>query len=315
MEPLLERIWVGIPPQSGLLPYLWNFRVQLLEVGGAAPSALLSREPLRGLALHRLGLGWIEALAANRRQGTAQVLAAVRRAAEGGRMGGDGGVGQAHAAFSPENIFWDPDGTSVEDAWRPLWEDALRLGWRLLAASERGGPEWSGAAFCEALDGVRAAVHGALFPTSHAGIAPGGPAAAEAAPAAIVRRPLVEEDEAISRILGRIAEAWRGVAPAAGTAGAAAMPAHTAAPAERPPETAPPGRERDEDDVVMETVILGPGVAPVATPVASAGPASPPAVSAAPPAPPEDAAEDELAKTVVLDTRKVREKGTNGRPQ
>ena len=71
--------------------------------------------------------------------------------------------GASSSAFFPENIFWDPQGKSIEKNWLPFWRKSLSLGWRLLKAGYQQDLKWFEGAFLQQLDDLREEVKGALF--------------------------------------------------------------------------------------------------------------------------------------------------------
>lgn len=327
MAPSMERLWVKVPDQSGLLPWLWNFRVRLIDIGSRVPDTVLFPDRSGPYRLHRLGLLWIETLIANRRQGSATVHDALRLAAESCPLDDSQFVdrnfhGRLCPAFQPENIFWDPDGKGVNDAWTALWEEALRLGWTLLAADSRRRPEWSAETFQQELESLRREVRNALFPKFSTGIRQGGAVRVdetEVPPAPT--RPRTDEDETIRSILERIRGRWSGPGePQAKDAAEEEVLEKTrilrVAGTRQPPNAGHSEETSEEDEAIfVETVIVSPAGA-------SGRPTSPPAPAAAPaprlgnrdvePPSSAEAGEEEPQKTMILDASKLRGKGRDG---
>jgi hypothetical protein len=320
MSPSMERLWVKIADQGGLLPYLWNFRVQLIDVGSGTPGILIFSDPPGSFGLHVLGLTWLEALLSNRRQGSSRVHDALKQAVEACPLEDNRFVdrnfrGRRNPAFVPENIFWEPEGKKVDDAWDVLWEKALQLGWDLLAASCGRGPVWSAETFQGKLESLRREVRDALLPKSLGGVRQAGPAGGqEKGEPPKVSWSSTDEDTAIRGILQRIHAAWKGAAEGQRKESVEKLEKTmmlSSAAAGKPQD---PGRsDEKEEEVFMETVLLSSVQAPKGLPVPSA-----PLPSAAlqheerEEKPAVDAEEEKLDKTVFLDAVKLRGKGKDG---
>jgi hypothetical protein len=223
--------------------------------------------------------------------------------------------GRSHPAFLPENIFWDSQGKGVDAAWSPLWEKALRLGWSLLAASSRRGPEWSAETFLAGVESVRTEVREALFPSSLSAVRPGGMARREETSAPPqTPRPRRDEEEAIYGILQRIHATWKGAADTQRKEPTDELEKTlilSSPGAKQPPDPGRLGASGEAEEVFLETVILSSGEGP--------GRSTSPPVPAASSAPEQEAQEqetpvgaDELDKTVILDAAKLRGKGRDG---
>jgi hypothetical protein len=324
MAPSTERLWVKIADQGGLLPYLWNFQVQLMDVGSGTPGILIFPDPPGSFGLHVLGLTWLEALLTNQRQGSGRVHDALKQAVDACPLEDDRFVdrnfrGRKNPAFVPENIFWEPDGKKVNNAWDVLWEKALRLGWDLLAASCGRGPAWSAEMFQGKLESLRREVCDALFPKSLAAVQPAGPAGGqERAEPPNASWPRTDEDKAIRGIVQRIHAAWKGAAEGQRKGSGEELEKTMMLSSAGAGKPQGPGRsdeksDEKEEEVFMETVLLSSAEAPKGSPVPSAT-----LPSAALPheegekKPPVDAEEETLGKTVFLDAVKLRGKGKDG---
>ncbi|HSB71560.1 MAG TPA: hypothetical protein VLT62_19710 [Candidatus Methylomirabilis sp.] len=328
MTPCLDRLWVKVPEQCGLLPFLWNFRVQLIDIGSGTPGPPLLPDPSGSMGLHFLGLVWLEALLSNQRQGIGRVHDALRQAAETCPLEDERFVdrifrGKTDPAFLPENVFWEPDGKRVDGTWNSLWERALHLGWVLLAGARRRGPEWSAEAFQASVESLRKDVRDALFPVSLVNVTQAVAAAAPVRPldrlGAQGRQETAEprpgEDETIRAILQRIHATWKAVAETPRQEPAEELEQTRflqLGGTKQPPEPGPPQEKEGEDEVFVETVLLSSAEAPGRSPAAPA----PPVPSAKEQGDQEDkepeAEEEALEKTVFLDTAKLRGKGRDG---
>lgn len=327
MAPSMEGLWVTVPDQSGLLPRLWNFQVEPINIGGGVPRTVLFPSRSGPFGLHLLGLLWLETLLANRRQGKAGVHDALSVAAgncplDDGRFVDRNFRGGLHPAFQPANIFWQPDGHRVDQAWSAMWEEALRLGWTLLAADSRRGPEWSAEAFQRELESLRRDVRDAMFARPSAGIARGETVrGAEMGASLPPPSSRADEDVAIRTALERIRERWKGPGePQAAKAAEEETLEKTrilrVADTRHPPEAGPAEETREEDEAIfMETVILsaaGAAGRPTSSAIPAAAPEPRPAQADAMPKSSADAGEDEIEKTMILDASKLRGKGRDG---
>lgn len=167
----LNRIWVKLPDQSGLLPSFWNFRAGPVDITGPlAESPAPSGSPLDS-ALYFLGLVWFYTLLVNKHQDIAEVSRGLKESLSRGvsfvgspsdtRIGDERGP-----IFSPVNIFWEPgdrDGSRIPENWNVLWEKSMGLGWLLWVAGVRGDPAWSQEAFLRQLADLRHEIKNALF--------------------------------------------------------------------------------------------------------------------------------------------------------
>lgn len=207
----LDRIWIKLADQGGLLPFFWNFRVKLIDIGGdfVKRRFLPKLPPFYGL--HFLALVWFYTLLVNRRQSVLDVYAALGEIIEQ-ITGNDDPVLEAlpveglHRAGMPENIFWDPEGKVVDDACRRLWEGSLGLGWSLLTASLSGNSAWSKENFWKMFENLRDQVKDRLF--SMAPVAEGMAEAVFQPESAADQRDSMRHDKAIHDILVRIRDKW-----------------------------------------------------------------------------------------------------------
>jgi len=197
----VDRIWVKLTDQGSLLPFLWNFKVKVIDVGadGAKRPFLPKYPPWYGL--HFLGLFWFYALVVNKRQRVSEVYMALAQAME--RVSSNAEVtldilltDELNRVSSWENILWNREGHQeqplTEDGVR-LWRACLGLGWSLLNASLRGDPAWSREGFWQELENLREEIKDSLFRQ--------GSTVGLAEPTA--------EDKAIHEIIVRLMDKWR----------------------------------------------------------------------------------------------------------
>jgi len=174
----LDRVWVRFPDQSGLLPFMWNFKVRLIDIGGGIidDATVPKLPPTYGL--HFMGLVWFYGLLVNSKQDVSMVYKALSQVLEG-KSSDTSGNGDAKdpessllsGAFVAENIFWNPEQwqeTSFPEDWKRLWKSSLDLGWSFLTASMKGG-DWSNDEFWSKLQALRKEVKSCLFVQASAG--------------------------------------------------------------------------------------------------------------------------------------------------
>lgn len=163
----VDRIWVRLADEGGPLPFFWNFKVKPLDLGGRAIQTLLFPASPPSYGLYFLGSAWFFTLLVNKKQGMAEIHMAVEQtikkivdndsSLEGTLKEGSGN------AFSPENIFWDPENRSVREEWEDFWEKTLDLGRSLFRASLSIDYKLSKQEFLRKLEGLRQDIKEHLF--------------------------------------------------------------------------------------------------------------------------------------------------------
>ncbi len=168
----LDRVWVRFADQSGLLPFMWNFKVRLIDIGGGIidNSTIPKLPPTYGL--HFMGLVWFYALLVNGKQDVSIVYKALSQALEGkSSISSENGDNDdtkecsLDGAFLAENIFWNPEqwqGTSFPEDWMRLWKSSIDMGWSFLIASMKG-ETWSNDEFWSKWHALRKEVKDCLF--------------------------------------------------------------------------------------------------------------------------------------------------------
>jgi hypothetical protein len=164
----LNRIWVQLPDQAGLLPSLWNFKPMRFDVG--LPEYGRS-EPLRHASapgLYCLALVWFHILLVNQRQDIRQVSEILDRICDK-LLSSAAPVSQSlfqevnASAFRPQNTFWDPADDTVEPEFESLWQQSLNLGASLMRAGLDREVPWSQESFDQQFDALRQSVLQELF--------------------------------------------------------------------------------------------------------------------------------------------------------
>ena len=193
----IDRVWVKLGEQGGLLPFFWNFRVDLIDVAGNAADTPLFPNLAPSHGLHFLGLVWFYALLVNKSQSVSEVYAALGEAI--GKIAASGDTtlkslinSGLNRAFSPENIFWKPEGSIVGKNWKHVWEESMGFGCSLLGISLGQDLQWSEDEFRQKIEGLRKEIKDSLFQQ--------GPAVGQAEPA--------PENKAIHDVLMKIMNKW-----------------------------------------------------------------------------------------------------------
>ncbi|MBE9582363.1 MAG: hypothetical protein IMF18_12180 [Proteobacteria bacterium] len=211
----LNRIWVKLSDQSGLLPFFWNFRVRLIDVGGSAVKMPCVPQSPPYYGIYFLGLVWFYTLLVNKKQGVSEVYMALEQGLEKMASRDDASVENLpesgrNGFCLPENIFWNPEsrtGKTLGEDWLQLWEKSLDLGWSLLNASLRGDPKWSIDEFRQGLESLREEVKATLFQQGPVTVGHAEPKLRQAL--AVDQQEHAPDNEAIHDILVNITERWR----------------------------------------------------------------------------------------------------------
>lgn len=197
----IDRIWINLADQSGLLPFFWNFKLNFIDIGGNAVKPPFLPKLFPYSSPHFLGIIWFYTLLVNKKQDVSEVYVTLEKKIEKIVSNDDDSLENflkngADSAFSPENIFWIPDGKSVSQDWVSLWEKSIGLGWSLLKIGLRTGlmenSKWSKDKFQQELENLRKEVKDKLF--SHE--------------LNFVQAKPAPENKAISDILAKIMEKW-----------------------------------------------------------------------------------------------------------
>jgi len=197
----IDRIWINLADQSDLLPFFWNFKLNFIDIGGNAVKPPFLPKLFPYSSPHFLGIIWFYTLLVNKKQDVSEVYVTLEKKIEKIVSNDDDSLENflkngADSAFSPENIFWIPDGKSVSQDWVSLWEKSIGLGWSLLKIGLRTGlmenSKWSKDKFQQELENLRKEVKDKLF--SHE--------------LNFVQAEPAPENKAISDILAKIMEKW-----------------------------------------------------------------------------------------------------------
>ncbi len=197
----IDRIWINLTAQSGLLPFFWNFKLKFIDIEGNAVKPPFFPKLFQYSSSHFLGIIWFYTLLVNKKQGVSEVYVTLEEKIEKIVSNDDDSLesflkNSSDGAFSPENIFWIPDGKSVSQDWVRLWEKSIGLGWSLLKIGLSTGlmenSKWSKDKFQQELENLRKEVKDKLF--SHE--------------LNFVQAEPAPENKAISDILAKIMGKW-----------------------------------------------------------------------------------------------------------
>jgi hypothetical protein len=194
----LDRVWVRVADQAGLLPQFWNFNLSILDIwSDLSHQPHLSKYP-PAYGHHFLGTIWFYALLVNNHQSVEDVRAELDRhlaafSVQDQVFSQNIQTEGAGTVFAPENIFWNPASKQVGEKWHHMWRRSLDIGGAMLAAAFQSEHKWSPDEFWLDYNSLRTDIKMELF-----GQAP------TTTPVA-----LVSEDPAIADILIRLHAKWR----------------------------------------------------------------------------------------------------------
>jgi len=241
LRPSVERIWVSLPPHGGLLPFLWNFRVNLVGIFTPPAGGGSFHEPAGTESLFYTGLLWFNTLLANSRQDVSRVNASLRGIVDHCRKGGDFSfqdeMKDPDPVFSPVNVFWNPEGKTVGEEFITLWHKALDLSLSLLRAGSASVPSFSMENFRQRSEGLMKEISGLMFTEAPAGTAAPAP-----------------EDAAIHGILRSIYNKWSSGAVTEEKESTETVILSSQVRKEETTPAAPPKQE--DSGVIEETVII-----------------------------------------------------------
>jgi hypothetical protein len=232
----LDRGWVRVADQAGLLPKFWNFNLSILDIWSdlSHPPHLSKYPPAYGH--HFLGTIWFYALLVNDHQSVEDVRSELDRhlpafSAQDQVFSQNIQTEGAGTVFAPENIFWNPASKQVGENRHRMWRKSLDIGGAILAAAFQAEHQWSPDEFWLDYNTLRTDIKMELFGQAD-----------RATPAA-----LSSEDPAIADILIRLHAKWR----------RENQPPATPLTENDTPKAILPGPQ--ETEAPAETLILAPG--------------------------------------------------------
>ena len=197
LELSIDKIWINLTDQSSLLPFFWNFKLRVIDLGGNAVKPPFLPKLFPHYNSHFLGIVWFYTLLVNKKQGVSEVYVTLGEKIEKIvsndhdslenflKTGADG-------AFSPENIFWSPDEIHIGQDWERFWKKAVGLGWSLLKTGLIENYKWSKDKFQQELEHLRKEIKDKLFSQEFN----------------VVQTEPAPENKAIYDILAKIMEKW-----------------------------------------------------------------------------------------------------------
>jgi hypothetical protein len=238
----MDRIWVKLANHGSLLPFFWNFKIKLLDIGRNLHETQSFPKLSETSGLHFLGRVWFYTLLVNKKQGISMAYQSLGEVLDQSFPGEESSFetflkNGCHPVFLPENIFWNPEGKVVGKKWHPVWEKALTLGWSLVVDGLNKDTQWSGETFLQQLEGLRTEVKESLFRE--------GPVEAD--------RAVPGEVETIHGILMKILKKWQmGVEPVKEELAETVM----LSPGDLEKKISPPLQPKGGDEDIPETVIV-----------------------------------------------------------
>ena len=199
----IDQIWIKLLDQSDRPPFFYNFKLKFIDIIWPLPETLSYPKLIEHKGLFSLGMIWFYTLLVNKKQNFSEVELPLKEALN--QFSSDPNFSiercfknNSHATFLPENLFWNPEGKSVNQNFYSIWEKSLDMGWSLLKSSLPGFPRGSKEELWQGLENLRQEVKNKLFrePPVNGN-------------KTIVLKTEEEDDEAIHRILLKILEKWQ----------------------------------------------------------------------------------------------------------
>ncbi|UCG65626.1 MAG: hypothetical protein JSW12_00785 [Deltaproteobacteria bacterium] len=194
----MDKIWVEAIEQGNMLPALWNFKLNVMGIGGDSTQAFLTHKSSPSYALSFLGFNWFCVLLANSTQDFSKIHAEIAKVVENLPSEDDFGPELASrirdlAISSPQNIFWNPGQKTVDTGCAALWTRSLDLGALLIQGSINEISQFPQTKFWQEYEQLRTDISKALFMPKSAG----------------VRTSPIDDNKAIHEILLNIATKWQ----------------------------------------------------------------------------------------------------------
>jgi len=163
----IDRIWIKLAEQGGLLPFFWNFRVKFIDISRRLNDSTSSPKLPSSESLSFLGLLWFYSLLSNKRQNNTMIHISLNDIVKQS-LAKDISYEEfiklcSNPVFLPVNIFWEPEGKTVKPSWLPFWEKSLYLGWLLFRTSFQFDTAWSSQEFMQQLENIRKEIKNELF--------------------------------------------------------------------------------------------------------------------------------------------------------
>lgn len=187
----LDRIWIRISEPPPFSPFLLNLGIAHIDMGESPLKTPFLQKSSPDYGRYFLWTIWFFTLLVNRKQDINKTYRAIEQSV------GDVFSGKTdyyeHEAFFPENIFWNPEGKKVNEAYQKFWKKSLGLGWTLFRTADSDKDE-----FLLRLETLREEVRQHLFRRSDF--------SASATPE---EQNIYDNDKAVHDILLNIMDKWR----------------------------------------------------------------------------------------------------------
>ena len=171
----MDKFWVAAIEQSNMLPALWNFKLNVMGIGGDSNQAFLTHKSSPSYALSFLGFNWFCVLLANSQQDFSKIHAEIANVVE--NLSSEDDFGPELAArirdlviSSPESIYWNPVQKAFDQSCAALWARSLDLGVLLIQGSMNETSQFSQTKFWQDYEQLRTDINKALFVPGSAGV-------------------------------------------------------------------------------------------------------------------------------------------------
>jgi len=201
----LDRFWVTPAHRTGLVPHLWNFTIQRIDLGDAGRQAFQIPKIPPSYGFYFLGTIWFFTLLVNSQQKTSTIYKNLQTILETKINDPETGIDDWKTplnspVFSPENIFWNPDETSVPESMHAIWRKTLVTGLQLLTGDHYHGITEDIEKFQQKLTALLETVKGMLLPVTEKIETP--------AKEKEIKEFSDEDKQALRNILNRIGRKW-----------------------------------------------------------------------------------------------------------
>jgi hypothetical protein len=212
-----QSLWIEPMRGTTPLPWLWNFRITLIDLLETAPGHSGSRDFSIHAFFRFFSSLWFYTLAVNKTQTFERVLRKVDAAI----------ISKTAPPFSMDDIFWEPDCLELPQEHQRFWADAIRLGLKIRTIPKNSSLDRETALLASQIKTLEQGVREALFASPQSRPMP---------PPEKSASPETNKNPALARMLTTILQRWQ---------------TETTEPMEEMEEM-----EEMEDDDILETVVL-----------------------------------------------------------
>ncbi len=187
-----ESIWVTLPESGGFLPAFWNFRSIYIKGPETDESFRMLPGAPKCYFAYFFGRLLIYTLLSNPLAQRSEIDARLKEALNAFVNGEPLDLGLLlRGVFSPENIFYKPEGHIIRKEYSNIWEEALQIGISLMLHGYAGDGGFPEEEFISSLNTLKEEIKKMLFEQGHVPLAVSGNVGASGA-----------EEELNSRIIG-----------------------------------------------------------------------------------------------------------------